>query len=258
MRALLAMAPVMALLAAPVLAAPNLYDDFENGVGGDIVYSVWGATWPDTTTPIGLQNLVTTDGSHNHTSGGSQAARAWSSDPAAWNGYTDFGSTNDDVYAEVWVFEDRNFDGTNGAQPVEIMLCLIGDNNTSTAGFQTDYLQVGSIPFWAGGDVNYGWRSKANDPTFPDSGIQRKAGWTRLAIEADSLANGGQVRFYVDNTLIGTSSRSAEYLRWVRIGSNSKSYENVWYDDLRVTPEPTGLLLLAAGGVAVLRRRRTA
>lgn len=258
MKALILTVPLMAVLAMPALAAPNLYDDFENGVGGDIVYSVWGATWPDSSTPQGTQNLVTTDSSHNHTLGGSKSARAFEADPAAWNGYTDFGSTDGDVFAEVWVFEDHNHDGSNPAQPVTLMLCLIGDNNTSKAGFETDYLQVGVVPFWAGGSANYGWRAKANDPTFPDSGIQRKQGWTRLAIEADSLANGGQVRFYVDNTLIGTSSRSAANLRWVRIGNNSKSYENVWYDDLKVTPEPTSLLLLAIGGAAALRRRRTA
>jgi len=35
-------AAVMMAMCAPVLAAPNLYDDFENGVGGDIVYAPWG------------------------------------------------------------------------------------------------------------------------------------------------------------------------------------------------------------------------
>ena len=78
-----------------------------------------------------------------------------------------------------------------------------------------------------------------------------------LTGHADALADGGQVRFSIDGALVGTSVRAAGVnLRWVRIGNNSKSYENFWYDDLRVTPEPASMLLLLVGGALLPRRRR--
>jgi hypothetical protein len=46
-------------------------------------------------------------------------------------------------------------------------------------------------------------------------------------------------------------------LRWVRIGNNSASNENFWYDDVRVVPEPsTAAAILGLGGLAALARRR--
>jgi hypothetical protein len=236
--------------AVPALAAPNLFDDFENGVGGDIVWTPWGGNPGDPTTPIGNNNLVTTDSSHNHTLGGSRAARVHASDPAAWNGYADFGATAGFVRAEAYVFEDHNV--TNNE--VTNMLSLYGDG--ANPGNFTDYLQLGVVPFYPQGSLGYGWRTNQGGINNTSPAVSRKAGWTKLAIEADALAAGGQVRFYIDDALVGTSQRTPGVnLRWVRIGNNSKRYENFWYDDVSVTPEPASLVLLVAGGMALVRRR---
>jgi MYXO-CTERM domain-containing protein len=244
----------------PLMAAPNLFDDFENGVGGDIVWAPHGNTSGNPTTPNGNNNLVTT-ATNEHSVSGIRSARAFASDPATWNGFTDFGATTGFVRASVWVFEDYNY-GTHSdpgeTQPVTTMLSLWGDSGTNALSTGTDYLQLGVVSFLPGGNQQYSVRSRVNgaDPS-ANTFVTRKAGWTHLAIEADALASGGQVRFYIDGNQVGTSTRSAGIaLRWVRIGNNSKSYENFWYDDVSVTPEPAGLALLALGSVVLRRGRR--
>jgi len=248
---------MVAALAGSATAATNLYDDFENGVGGDIVYTPWNGTPGDPTTPFGNDNLVTT-ATNEHSKSGIRSARAWASDPAAWNGYADFGATMGAVRASVWVYEDKTDPGTT--HPVTNMLSLYGD--ASNPNLFTDYLQVGVVPFYPAGSQGYGWRSLSDGINDASPATVRKAGWTNLVIEADALASGGQVRFYVDDVLVGTSARaSGVALRYVRIGNNSKSYETFWYDDLSVVvPEPSSLLALASGGLllvgSTLRRRK--
>lgn len=73
----------VALSAAAQSWALPFSDTFNTGVSG----SVW-TKWTGAN-----DNLLTGDGSHNHTPGGGQAARAHASDPAQWNGYADFGTT---------------------------------------------------------------------------------------------------------------------------------------------------------------------
>ncbi len=147
---------MVAALTSSVVAATNLYDDFENGVGGDIVYAPWGNAPGDSTSPNGINNLVAT-ATNEHSVSGTHSARVFASDPAAWNGYADFGATASAVRASVWIFEDHNNDGTNGAQPVTNMLSLYGDS--ANPGDFTDYLQLGVVPFWSSGSAGYGFRT---------------------------------------------------------------------------------------------------
>lgn len=232
---------IVGLVCAPVLAAPNFSEDWEAGSAG------W-TMWP------GANDSFIRDSAHNHTLGGAWSAKTPESDPATWAAYYDFGGTSGFVRAEAYVYEDFSNDGTNPAQPISNMLALTGDQ--SPPGFSVDYLQLGVVPFYPSGSTGYGYRTKYNDDNalgFGNANVGRKAGWTKLAIEADALANGGQVRFYIDDGLVGTSQRSGD-LRYVRIGNTNKSYENFWYDDILVTPEPASLLLLIAGGWMVRRR----
>lgn len=246
MRQVLGIFLAMLLVAGMAQAAPNFFDDFENGVQGSI-WSKWTGS---------NQEILQTSTSHNHTPAGSKGALAWSADPTGYSAYADFGSTAEMVRAEVYVFEDKSYTGT---QPVTNMLCLIGDTG-GAVGFGSDYLQLGVVPFWPGGSNDYGFRTAYGDAGHGGSqsfGLARKAGWTKLAIEADAIADGGQVRFYIDDVLMPTTSqRTATNLRWVRLGNNSKNYENFWYDDVSVTPEPASAALILLGGCALLARRR--
>jgi hypothetical protein len=247
----------VALLAAPAAAqGVSHFDDFESGVGSE--WTVWNTVAPPGT-PTANQNKLTADTSHNHTPLGVQSARAHASDPAAWNAVYDFGARSGPVRAQVYVFEDFNY---TGPQPVTNMLALVGDTG-GTMGFGTDYLQLGVVQFLPGGNTKYSTRSRnsgADNST--DTGVSRSAGWTKLEIHADSLGSGGQVRYYINDNLVGTNARSAGAdLRWLRLGNNSKSYENFWYDDVTVNvPEPSSIAMLGLGGAALIgvavRRRR--
>jgi len=253
---------LVALCASPAWAV-SFFDDFEAGVSGS-VWTPWTASQPN--------NLLSTSDAHNITSGGSQSARAFASDPAAWNGYADFGASGDYLRAEVYIYEDFSNDGTNGSQPITNMLSLYGDSATPNA--LTDYIQLGVVPFYPSGSTGYGFRTRYNDATgggIIDTGVDRKAGWTKLGIQVDALSDGGQIRFYVDDVLKGTSFRAGANagagglspvdLRYVRLGNNSKSYENFYYDNVAVVPEPASLALLGTGGLMaigmLISRRRS-
>lgn len=259
----------IAALSSTVVAAPNFFDDFEAGVGGTNTWYNWRASpdsWPPPN-PSGINNKLTTSDSHNHTPAGSKSARAWESDPAAWNAYSDFGAASGAIYAECWLFEDFNNKGTDGSRPVTSMLSLYGD--AANPGVFTDYIQLGVVSFYPSGSAGYGFRTRYNDVVgggMVNTGVSRKAGWTKLAIQVDALADGGKINFLIDDVNVGSSYRvganggagglSGVDLRWVRLGNNSKSYENVWYDDVKVVPEPATAGLLLIGLAAIVRRRR--
>lgn len=250
---------IMACLSMTASAAPSFFDDFEAGVGGTYTWTAWSPGPP-------ANNVPTTSTDHNHTPGGQYSAKTPQSDPAGWVAYADFGAYGGTLYAEAYLYEDYNNDGTNPSFPVTNMFSLYGDAANPNA--FTDYMQLGVVPFYPGGSQTYGFRTLYNDSNalgIIDTGVSRKAGWTKLSIEVDDLALGGQVRFFIDGTPVGTSYRAGANggagglspvdLRYVRIGNNNKSYETYWYDDVRVVPEPTGILLLLGGGLLALRRR---
>jgi hypothetical protein len=241
-------------------AAPNFFDDFENGVGGTPnQWQVIGSANNSGTTLSGINNRLATSNSHNFTPGGINSARAFASDPAAWNAYSDFGSTTGGIYAEVWMFEDRSYsalDDPFNNQPVNGFLGIVGESGGNPA--FTDYYYLGVVG-QGGSRTHYGTRNITQG--FTTSAIPREAGWTKLTLQIDPVGAGAMARFYVDtpslpNTLINQTPRGSVPLRFVRLGTNDKNYENFWYDDVSVLPEPGAAVLGIAALGALARRRR--
>lgn len=247
MRVIIALAAVAALVVGALPATAAYFtDDFESGLGN------W-SKWPGATEAL--------QESTNHARSGEHTALQVEADPWHYASYATFGPVSDYLYAEVWVFEDFNRNDGNPSFPVTNMLALVGDNGTGTPDFSTDYLQLGVVPWFPLESLGYGFRTKYNDDNglgMGSAGVMRKAGWTNLAIEVFPVIDGGLVNFYIDGSLVGSSQRTGAPLMWVRIGNNSKTYENFWYDDVSIVPEPGSLLALAAGlpALALLRRRR--
>jgi hypothetical protein len=220
----------LALSASLSAGQTVLFDDFEQGVQGDI----W-KKWPEAT------ETLQTDASVNHTPDGTKSARAVEADPHGYASYADFGATPGMVRAETWIYDEFQDDGTVFARPVSIMLALVGAAPDPVQ--YTDYLQLGVVSWYSGGfSREYMIRTKYNDDNhlgYIPTGVFRKQGWTKLAIEADAHRNGGAVRFYIDGQLVGTSKRACRAdLQYVRLGVNFKSYDNIWYDDVLVQVDP--------------------
>ena len=204
-----------------------------SGVSGDIWHP-----WPGHDESILLANA-----SHVHSS--KNAAFAVTHDPVAFSGYADFGATDTSLRAEVFVYDELKFDGSDPAKPVTCMLALFGDGAGPDA--LTDYLELGVVPDASGRSQSFKIRTRYGDfveHRVIETGVHRQRDlWTKLAIEVDSLDKGGEARFYIDDEEIGTSYRAgakgAGHLkpvkfRWVRLGNSTKTYENFWYDDVSV------------------------
>lgn len=218
-------------------AAVLFADDFENGVRRNTS----GGPWHRYGNAI---EWLQFGSSHNHTPGGSQGARAWEANPHVYNSYADFGATGDAIEATVYLYEDMNLvpPYEYSFQRVTAMLSLWGDS-VSGPEASTDYLQIGLAPWFPGGGSTYSIRTKYNDDNelgMIDTGVARKDDWLKLTIQVDSMSQGGEVRFFIDDTLVGTSQRSSPDLRWVMLGGTTFTYENYWYDDVRVTARLAG------------------
>ena len=234
---------------SPVYAT-LFFNDFENGVSRNTSGGIW--TGYDNGF-FGDPQWLESDSSHNHTPGGSKSARAYEADPWVYNSYADFGASGDGLRATVYLYEDMTYvppylEHETWKQPhieVRSMFTLFGDsvNGPSEADPNSDYLQIRLIPETtrppdpAPEFYTYGIRTKYRDDNglgVIDSGVLRKDGWLKLTIEVDSVADGGEVRFFIDDAPIGTSQRSGADLRWVMMGATGHTYENFWYDDISV------------------------
>lgn len=225
------------VLSGSAMGAPAFFDDFESANGN---WSVWS----------GAVNL---DRVENHAHSPTHSFRA-SESTTPYAMYANFGSTSEALRAEVWLWDDAedNVSGQSPSRPVNIMLSLWGSTSSSNGYHQLGVFGGGST----GSEWEYRIRTRSNGAdTWMTTGHARQAGFTRLAIEADEGA-GAQVRYYINNDLVGTSVRQGN-LALVRLGVNyGASYDTIWYDDVRVVPEPATAALLLLGLGAIARRRR--
>jgi hypothetical protein len=218
-------------------------------------------------------------GDNSHALSGTTSARAFASDPGNWT--DNYRLTNDAtngaqgaITTDVYVWDDNSVANT-GSTPVNAMLAYVGANGSTTPGFGTDYAELGIISGNAANVDDWVVRVRSYDQahgtTWFDTGISRSSqqgSWTHLQIVADALPSqggDGLFHFFINGNEV--VSNTTALLRntsvgenWVRIGSNSKTYQNFWYDNFSVTPEPSSMALLGLGlvGFAGRRARRRA
>jgi hypothetical protein len=234
----------MALVASPALATLSFHDDFESGSMSN---------WTPVAGSAGGLSITGPD--------------QWKSiDPGPWGvnpgysarqsdivgtgkgnaSYHDFGAQSGTVKVEAYIFEDL----TTSANPIQGAIQLTGTGSGAPS-YGNDYMQLGILQ-WSGQNAKYAFRTHHGG--FVVTSVDRKKGWTKLGIEADAGV-GSEVRFYIDDALVGTSLRDATDLQYMILGVNADNYENFWYDGVNITPEPASLLMLALGGGVLLRRR---
>jgi len=212
----------------------------------------------------------------NHPHSGAQSARAFATNPGGWSDtYTMTSGTagiTGALKSDVWVWDD-NSQTQGGSTPISAMLAFAGANGTTTPGFGTDYAELGLIPGNTAPNGNSNWVIRvrsydvANGTTWFDTGVARTKGFIHLAITADanpSDGGDGLYHFFINGNDVtpsvpgGLARNSTVGLEWDRIGSNSSSVQDFWYDDFNVqpVPEPATLGLATLGIVGLLGRRR--
>ncbi len=244
MKGIMIVLGILGVTAWPALGALPFHDDFESGMGNWTQFpgsaAALSLTGPDPWKSIDPGPWGVHEGF---------SARQ-SSLVAGGNGiasYHNFGAQSGYVKAEVYLFEDL----VTSADPVQAAMTLTAQDGGGAPDF-ADYLRIGILQF-SGTNAVYSFRTASGG--FTQTTVARKSGWTKLGIEADAVVDGGQVRFYIDDVPVGTSTRTGADLAAITLGQNFSNNENFWYDGVRVTPEPASLLLLGLGGL-LLRRRR--
>jgi hypothetical protein len=243
------------LLAVPARAALVFFDNFDDCFHGEpgLVGSVW-PKWPNATDHMNAWHNM------NHTPGGTTSIRQDPEDPATLANYHDFGAAAVAVTATAWLFDENSAIGVY-AFPINFYFGLYGDSASGPTGY-TDYLLIGLTPPPTFADYNtYGYRSKTGGSgntgvtrTNAIAGSADGSGWMKFTIHANSLASGGQVGFYINDSLVGTAVRQPGVkLRYFFMGTQSKNYEFFWVDDVSIDvaiPEITSIAV--SGGTVTI------
>ena len=267
MRFCSAIALASLMVAAAAQAAPLFLDNFDDSFPGEpaLIGSIW-PKWPNATD----HNNLSDNRSHTEIVCGS-CTNSVRNDPEYHQtlaNYTDFGAASVGVTATVWLWDDLDvisgIPTGNPPYPVNIFIGFFGDSPTGPTA-NTDYLLLGVDPTFANNNI-YGYRTLtggngASSITRSNAvaGSADSSGWIKLDIQADALDQGGQVRFYINNALVGTSYRQAGVnLRYFFMGNLNvgggltSNYEFWWFDDITINaiPEITGITV--SGGMVTI------
>ena len=247
------------VLAASAQAAPLFFDNFDNSFPGEpaLISSIW-PKWPEAVDHLNTSTCCYGT-NHNHTLGGVASQRDDETYHYTLANYTDFGPVAVGVSATAWLWDDLEFKYgvPTGVQPypVNVFIGLFGDSPTSPTA-RTDYLLLGVDPTFPNNNI-YGYRTLTGGNGTASitrsnavAGSVDGSGWIKLNIQADSLTKGRQVRFYINDALVGTSYRKPGVsLRYVFMGGLNigggltSNYETWWIDDILIEaiPEITGI-----------------
>jgi hypothetical protein len=245
------------------------FDDFDPSPHA--TYVPWTGTPSD---------LLASDTAHALSDG--HSVRAFAGDPGNWTSSYQMSTDttngiNGYLSTEAYVWDDNSVANT-GATPVNAMLAFVGANGSTTPGFGTDYAELGIISGNTANLDNWVVRVRSYDlahgTTWFDTGVSRASlanSWAHLQIIADpqiSAGGDGLFHFFINGNEVVTnttplSRNPAVGEEWVRLGSNSKTYQNFWYDNFSVTnvPEPATLSLCGVAFCVVgsrTRKRRAA
>lgn len=239
---------IAALFAVPTSASQFtiFHDDFESGIGN----------WTQFPGSAAALSLFGPDAFKSIDPGPVGVVEGFSARQSALvaggNGiasFHNFGEREGFLKAEVYLFEDF----TTSADPIQAAMTLTPVDGGGNPVF-SDFLRIGILQF-SGTNSVYSFRTAADG--FVQTSVARKSGWTKLGIEVDAPADGGQARFFIDDALVGTSSRVGTNFSAVTLGQNFSNFENFWYDGVRIStiPEPSTMILSGMAGVGLVGYR---
>src|SRR5262245_20402072 len=228
----------LTLIVVPAFATAAVFtDNFDSGVSG----SVWE--------PVPGTNIQILVGDNAHAFG-TQSAKQVDADPFIYYMRNKAGSISTTAVGAgqkevltVYMWDDDQFhNGHPTNQPVGAGVMLA----TTDLG---DFYQININFGIAGGYSTYNWRTSGQG-TF-STGVARSQGWHNFQIEVLPYTGTNDVKFYIDDALVGTGNRKAAQANsafdQIRLGISFKTYAPFWYDnvDLSMVPEPISLFLLA-------------
>ena len=249
------------ILAAPAQATPLFFDNFDNSFPGEP--SFIGSLWPKWPTANDHLNL---SDNRSHTPCGT-CTNSIRVDPmyhVTLANFHDFGAAAVAVTATAWLWDDNSTGTGIPPYPVNLFVGLFGDSAIGPTA-NTDYLLLGLDPGFTNNNI-YGYKSLSggvgNTSVTRPAAIAGSADgshWIKLTIQADSLAAGGHVGFYINDLLVGTAYRQPGVsLRYFFMGNLNvgggltSNYQFFWFDDVRIVaiPEITGFAV--SGGTVTL------
>jgi hypothetical protein len=245
------------LAGAAAQAAPLFFDNFDNSFPGEpsLVGSIW-PTWPN------AKDHMNAYDNHNHSPGGNISIRLDPMYHVTLANYHDFGAAAVAVTATAWLWDDNSTGTGVPPNPVNFFIGLFGDSVTGPTA-NTDYLLLGLDPGFTNNNT-YGYKSLSGGAgntsvtrTAAIAGSADASHWIKLTIEADSLAAGGHVGFYINDILVGTTYRQPGVsLRYFFMGNwgtgLTSNYEFFWFDDVSVVAIPEITNITVSGGMVTI------